>query len=492
MKKFLFKTLALSSALALALPLFAGCTKEEEVNAVSHVAIDINPSLSLSLDEDNKVLTVHASNEDAQIMLYGEELVGLELDVALEKIAQLSVDLDYVNEDNYGVNVSVSGKIGENEVLSELEAAFDKESGSLSINVSADGTFTDLRMLDWIKEKYQENAAVQALTLEEYKLIAEAQLIDATLSIEEAVNKSVDELIKIVNDGASKIKPYATSAYNGAVAIAQRTYQELKGQLLDTTWVIPYTLDYANILNRKYKVNNGLLYNMYSASARALDFSISAVEAIAKVLEETQVPAGTIDAIATALSLTEEQKAAFVSEITVDGKITLASLEAFLNKWFKNLTEDERAALKATVDTLIEDVKAFAITVDEAVADEYKAAAVKMAKDLNALVPEELKTLASAYLVNFDNMVKQIATAVEGKEPLVALNAVQEVFKNEAVRLEGVMRKELTESDLKMVEDAMAKVSGTLETYEANFNEAMAKAEADARAWLESQKNARK
>ena len=164
MKKFLFKTLALSSALALALPLFAGCTKEQEVNAVSHVAIDINPSLSLSLDEDNKVLTVHASNEDAQIMLYGEELVGLELDVALEKIAQLSVDLDYVNEDNYGVNVSVSGKIGENEVLSELEAAFDKESGSLSINVSADGTFTDLRMLDWIKEKYQENAAVQALT----------------------------------------------------------------------------------------------------------------------------------------------------------------------------------------------------------------------------------------------------------------------------------------------------------------------------------------
>ena len=89
-------------------------------------------------------------------------------------------------------------------------------------------------------------------------------------------------------------------------------------------------------------------------------------------------------------------------------------------------------------------------------------------------------------------MVKQIATAVEGKEPLVALKAVQEVFKNEAVRLEGVMRKELTESDLKMVEDAMAKVSGTLETYETNFNEAMAKAEADAKAWLESQKNARK
>ena len=495
MKKTLLKTIALTSALAMALPLFSACgNKEEKVEAASYVAIDINPSISISLDEDNKVVAVYSANEDAQVMLYQETLEGLKLEVALEKIAELSVDLGYVNEENYGVSVSVNGKIGENEVIGQLESAFDKESGSLSINVSGAGSFSDLRKLEAVKANYSANVEVQNLTLSEYKLIADVQAIDETITVEEAVEMSTDELMQIVAEGAIAIEPYATKAYNVALGVAERAYNELKGQLLDAMWVVPYAKDYANILTggRKYAVNNGAIYNMYTASSRALGVSIDAIEKAIEIANATQVPDATLEKIATALNLTEEQKAQFLAEVKKEGVATLASLENYLDKWFKNLTSEERAKLEATVNTLMADVQAFATKIDQSIAQEYKDALGKLASDLTDLIPTELKTLASAYVTEFENLVAKISSAVEGKEPLVSVKAVKEVFDNEATRIMGVMREELTKEDLASVESNIEKVNSTLESYEQKFLEAKAKAEADAKAWLENAKANRK
>lgn len=493
MKKTLLKTIALTSALAMALPLFAGCKKEEnKINAASYVAIDINPSISLTLDEENKVISVHASNEDAQIMLYGEALEGLKLEVALDKIASLSVDLGYVNEENYGVNFSVSGAIGENEILAKLESAFDKESGKLDINVSTGGTFSDIRELESIKQLYLDNAKVQALTIEQYKLIAEAQAVNGALSIEKAVDMSVNKLMNIIAEGALEIQPYATEAYNTAFGIAKRAYNELKGQLIDAMWTVPYIKDYANILTgRKYKVNNGAIYNLYTASSRVLAVSIDTMEVINKTFNETTVPASTLNEVATLLNLTEEQKTAFISEVTVDGKVTLSTLEAYLNRWLKNLTEDERAAIETTVKGVISEVQAFAVTIENSIAKEYKDAIIKLAKDIKDLIPEGFESYTSIYVAEFALLASQLAEAVDGKEPLAAVKSVKETLDSSAERIMQTMRSELTKSDLESVEESISFVNDKLESYEKSFLEAKAKAEADAKAWLESAKASR-
>lgn len=491
MKKNLLKTIALGSALAMAFPVFAACggNNETKVSAESYVAIDINPSISLTLDEENKVISVHATNEDAQIMLYGEALEGLSLEVAIDKIAELSMELGFINDDNYGINFNVSGSINENTVKGTLEAAFDKHSGEFNVNFSTEGTFSDLRELEAIKAKYIDNLKIQALTIEEYKLIVEAQLIDATLTVEEAVEMKVEELMNIIAEGAIAIEPYATEAYNIAIGVAERAYNEFKGQLLDALWLVPYTKDLANIFTgRQYPIHNGALYNMYTSSSRALGVGIDAIETAIKVANEMAVPTSVVDEIAVALNLTEEQKALFVEEITVDGVVTLASLEGYLNKWFKNMTEDERAAVKATIDEIMAKVQAFAVEIDNAVAQEYKDAVVKLAEDLTSLIPEELTAFLGSYVTEFKNLVDKISGAVDSKEPLAAIKAVKEVFDEEAARIMQTMRDELTAEDLQDVEDSIAKVSSTLKGYEDAFNEAKAKAEADAKAWLEEQK----
>lgn len=114
MKNKLSKILAASLSGAMVVSLAAACGNggKDEGKAVSYVGIDVNPSVSLVLDKNDTVLSVLADNEDAQVLLYGENLVGMSADEAAKKIAELSVELGYLNENNRGVNITVEGKGG--------------------------------------------------------------------------------------------------------------------------------------------------------------------------------------------------------------------------------------------------------------------------------------------------------------------------------------------------------------------------------------------
>ena len=125
MKKSIGKVTAccLAAAMAGAFGLIGvGCAPQDE--AVSYVQVDVNPSLALSLDAGGDVLSVYAENEDAQVLLYGEDLTGLSAEDAIDKIAQLSVDLGYINENNYGVDVLVEGRADADEIFAAASASF--------------------------------------------------------------------------------------------------------------------------------------------------------------------------------------------------------------------------------------------------------------------------------------------------------------------------------------------------------------------------------
>ena len=109
MKK-LIKLTAAFLALAMVATFGVACAPKGEEKAVSYVAVDVNPSISLALDKKNRVVSVYAANEDAQVLLYGEELEGLSAEDALEKIAELSFELGYLDETNFGVNVTAAGR----------------------------------------------------------------------------------------------------------------------------------------------------------------------------------------------------------------------------------------------------------------------------------------------------------------------------------------------------------------------------------------------
>lgn len=77
------------------------------VTAETCVYIDVNPSLELSLDEDNTVLSCMAANEDAEIILNGMKLEGVELKTALNAIVGSMYVKGYLTADDNSMLISV-------------------------------------------------------------------------------------------------------------------------------------------------------------------------------------------------------------------------------------------------------------------------------------------------------------------------------------------------------------------------------------------------
>lgn len=484
-KRFMALTAAVLS-LSMIAGTAAGCSKNSGSDAVSYMSVDINPSVSFTLDKHGKVLSVITDNEDGQVVVYGEEFVGLSAEEALDKLAELSVKLGYLNEANVGVSVTVAGKADDEEIIAAAKRSFEANAGDLDINVSDGATFELQRELKAAKAVYGADANVQGLDLVKFRLITEAQMVDNTLTVSAAAELDASELIAIIEQGAKKIEPYATAAYNTAVAAAQRVYGDLKGQLVDTIWTIPYTNDLVNIVtgNRKYDVNYGVIYNLYTSSSRVLGAGLDAAEVAAQLAEETAVAESVLDAIELTLPEADRQAFADGADGNGDGKVTVAELDDYFNIYFKNMTEEQRLAAEQLLNDVMDEVQTVATEIDASIADEYKAALNKLGEDIVNLIPDSIVSTVNEYVTEFKGIAEDIAEAAEGKEPMAAAYAAKQAIDNRAEMIMQTMREDLTEEDLADVESRIEKLNATLKEAEDKLNEAIEQAKAQAEKYL--------
>lgn len=496
MKNKISKLLAVGLSGALFAGLGAGCGNNDgktEAGAASYVAIDVNPSLSLVLDKNDKVVSVVADNEDAQVLLYGETVVGLSVEDAAKKIAELSVDLGYLNDSNFGVNITVEGKADSDKLTKSIQSSFTACAGDLNLNFSSEGTFSANRELKAIQAAYSSDAAIQGLTAGKLKLILEAQSVDNTLTLTAAANMDASELISLIANAADRIEPYATEAYTTAKAAASYTYELAKGSLLDSIWLAPYLKDYAGILTgeKKYDVNYGAIYNLYASSSRTLKAGLDAAEAAAALAEKTEVSDVALDAIAAAMGMSDEEKADFISAVSKEGK-TVAALDKYFNTYFKNMTAEARAEAKAKMDAVMEKVQEEADKIDAAVAQEYKDALNKLCSDLTALIPDSIIDTANAYMTEFKGMISDLEKAVTGKEPMPAAYAALKAVDEREEKIMETMKSDLTKEDLESVNKAIAAINDKLTSAEKAYNDALQQAEQTAKDYLAALKEARK
>ena len=75
--------------------------------AETFVYLDVNPSIELSLDENNNVLSCTAANEDARVILNGMNLENVELKTALNAIVGAMYVNGYLNREDNSILISV-------------------------------------------------------------------------------------------------------------------------------------------------------------------------------------------------------------------------------------------------------------------------------------------------------------------------------------------------------------------------------------------------
>ena len=148
------------------------------------MTVDINPSVEFMIDDQNKIISVTALNDDGSILIVGEEFVGKTPDEAVEMMVTLASDTGYLVKGNAEasentVKISVSG---DSEYAEQLEK---------KVTEKADDT---LKALD-INGKVEK---AEALKIDALRQMA----LSTLLYTEEEINAmDEEELYKVISVG---------------------------------------------------------------------------------------------------------------------------------------------------------------------------------------------------------------------------------------------------------------------------------------------------
>ena len=172
---------------------FAGCS-QKNAEASSRMTVDINPSIELMLDGENKVVSVTALNDDGSVIIAGETIVGKTSEEAVEIIVSVACETGYLVEGNVSaddntVSVSVSGNTDAarrlcEKVVAKAEAVLDEYGIEGKAEQVEALTLAELRKLAAVCTEFTEEE-LDGMTEEELcKAIGAARIETALLLTE--------------------------------------------------------------------------------------------------------------------------------------------------------------------------------------------------------------------------------------------------------------------------------------------------------------------
>lgn len=199
MKKILIKLSAFVLMMMLAF-ILAACGKEsgeQFVAANAYLVIDINPSIEIVTNEDGRVLRVTPLNEDAQVLLLNVDLKGKTLEEAVDTIIELARESGFINEFDENV-ILFTVEADQERTIEELRKFLEekvkkfKDKHQLRVQV----------LIEQLSNRQEliEEARELDLSVNKLALIKAAMAIDPTLTIEEARELPIKDLLKIIAD----------------------------------------------------------------------------------------------------------------------------------------------------------------------------------------------------------------------------------------------------------------------------------------------------
>lgn len=185
MKKLLIPiSLTAIAACAVAVVTFNLLPSPAKPNAV--VSVDVNPSIDLIVDKNNKVISVSGTNEEGKMITAEEEIIGKDVEEAVELIINIESETGYL--------IKGSVQTGENTV---------------TITVSADTKAIKEALEKTVTETVNQacnqlNIAATTVVNEVQKYTREALeekalACDPTLTEDDVKNMSYDQLLAVIN-----------------------------------------------------------------------------------------------------------------------------------------------------------------------------------------------------------------------------------------------------------------------------------------------------
>ena len=171
------------------------------------ITLDVNPSIEISADEEEKVIEVVALNKDAEIVVGDKDLKGESLEATVNTLIDSMISNGYINQTTNSVLLSVDNK-DENKGIAikdklaeEITGVIGKE--EISGTVISQTVSSDDKELSDLASQYE-------ITLGKAKLIRTIMKINDEKDFSEYAKMNITELNKAMNDNADKPKDEKT------------------------------------------------------------------------------------------------------------------------------------------------------------------------------------------------------------------------------------------------------------------------------------------
>ena len=229
---------------------FTSCSNAKpEEGSVTRMTVDINPSVEFMIDDQNKVVSVTALNDDGSILVVGEAFVGKTPEEAVEMMVTLASDTGYLVHGNVEaskntVKISISG---DSEYAKQLMKNVTEKADSVMKKLDISG----------VVEK------AEALKLEELRKLA----LSTSLYTEEEIN-AMDEkqLYKVISVGRIETALILTEEMRAAYYSAKE-YKISFAEREETARIIKELGGFYTLTHAAYKT----ALDVYSTAITELD-----------------------------------------------------------------------------------------------------------------------------------------------------------------------------------------------------------------------------
>lgn len=147
------------------------------------LTMDVNPSITFTLDKNQRVVSVNGENEEGKMIIAGEAIIGKDVQTAIEIVIE--------TESKTGFLISGNVEGNQNEITFSLTMDDSKAAEQLEQKVTSAVSEVCDRLQ--IKEKIEY---VEAYSHE--NLVALAMSMDTTLSQEDAINMENEQLLAVI------------------------------------------------------------------------------------------------------------------------------------------------------------------------------------------------------------------------------------------------------------------------------------------------------
>ena len=234
--------ISLSACLAVCVCLFIGLGYfNNNVKVASIIGIDVNPSVELKVNKNEKVLDVIANNDDAKVILEGMDLKGSGINVAVNALIGSMVKNGYIDELANSILISVDNPDSQEseklrkKIVDELNA-FISNGNNISVvsqSITAEDKNTSLAKkygisvgkLELIEKLIEKNNLYTCETLKDLS-INELNLLLGSTTENVTTSGSASEKAYIGKDKALEIALSAASASEATWSEVEMDYDD--------------------------------------------------------------------------------------------------------------------------------------------------------------------------------------------------------------------------------------------------------------------------